>query len=219
MRASVSSTSEVDVDRLPVPGEPDRHPGRAHLVEVQGRVALRSHRAGHRRAGQRRHVHLRLDPGHRHLGDLAHFGWQRSLFDQEHVGGEPGPLVHRLDVGHHARDLDVATARQCALCHHHVVKLRVLTRCQADRVLQRRGGPTSLPLARAGRPRRFSFSCANRLEHRPGRKCGHTPVSERVPTDIRAIPQGWVLRPGLARSPVSRASLPRSAVGCSTSLS
>ena len=132
---------EVHEHRLAVPAKPDRYLRVTHLVEVQRRIPLRSDRAVHDRAGQRRHVHLRLDPGHCDLGDLADLGRQSTLFDQEHIGGEPRAFVHRLDVGDHAGDLDrlLPRAGHRPLRHYHIIKLGVLPGRQPDRELQRSG--------------------------------------------------------------------------------
>jgi hypothetical protein len=131
---------EVHEDRLPVPAEPDRDLLIAHLVEVQRGVALVSSGPGDGRPGQRRHVDLGLDPGDRDLRDLADLGGQRALLDEEHVGGEPGALVHRLDVRDYPGDLDGRLPGQLTAGDHHVVELQVLVRGQAHGELQRRRG-------------------------------------------------------------------------------
>ena len=129
---------EVDVDRLAVPAEADGHFRIAHLVEVERLVALLAGRPGDDRAGHRRDVDLGFDPGDRDLRDLGDLGGQRALLDQEHVGGEPGALVHGLDVGDDARHLHRWLARKLAARHHHVVELQVLLRADRHRELERR---------------------------------------------------------------------------------
>jgi len=93
---------EVDVDGLTIAAEPDGHLRLAHLVEVQRRVALLPGGAGDDGTRHRRHVDLGLDPGDRDLRDLGDLRWQRTLLDQEHIGGEPRALMHSLDVRDHA---------------------------------------------------------------------------------------------------------------------
>ena len=112
----------------------------AHLVEVQRGLPLRPDGPADRGAGQRRHIQLGLDPGHGHLGDLAHLGRERAAVDQEHIRGEPGALVHCLDVRHHPGDPYRRPAGQRPLGDHHVVELCVLAGSEPDGELQRGRG-------------------------------------------------------------------------------
>ncbi len=131
---------EVDEDRLPVPAEPDGHLLIAHLVEVQRGLTLIAPGPGDGGPRQRRHVDLGLDPGDRDLGYLADLGGQRALLDEEHVRGEPGALVHRLDVRDHPGYLDRWLPGQLAAGDHDVVELQVLAGGQPHGELQRRRG-------------------------------------------------------------------------------
>jgi hypothetical protein len=131
---------EVEVDRLPVAAEADRQLGAGHRVEVQRRVPLLAGGPVDRGARPRRDVHLGLDPGDGDLGDLADLGRQRTLLDEEHVGGEPGALVTGLDVGHHARDPHLGAVRELAAGHHDVVELQELVGRDADGELERARG-------------------------------------------------------------------------------
>ena len=96
---------EVDVDGLAVAAEADWDLLVAHLVEVQRRVTLLPGCPRDDGAGHRRHVHLGLDPGDGDLRDLGDLRRQRALLDQEHIGGEPRTLMHRLNVRDHTRHL------------------------------------------------------------------------------------------------------------------
>ena len=132
---------EVDVDRLPVPAEPDRHLGRAHLVEVQRRVALRARPRGSPAApgsggtytsGSTR-VTVTSATSHTSAGSAP-----CSIRNTSEANRAPSCTASTLVTT--PAICMLAAAGQPALGHHHVVELRVLPRCQADRELQRRGG-------------------------------------------------------------------------------
>ena len=116
----------VEVDRRAVAAGADRDPP-LHPVEVQ-RAAARRRPAARctTRAGRRRHVDLRVDPGGGDLGRLLHLRRQRAVGDGEDVGVELRALVPGPDLGDHAGDRRPARRSGSSRCgHHDVVELQV----------------------------------------------------------------------------------------------
>ena len=127
----------VQEQRLAVPAGADRDP-LLHPVEVERLGALVAGRPVHHRAGRRRHVDLRIDPGGGDLRGLLDLGRQGAVGDGEHIRLELGALVPGAHLGHHAGDRHRVLTGDLAVGDDDVVELQVCTRRHGHPELQRR---------------------------------------------------------------------------------
>src|SRR3546814_20731494 len=112
-----------------------------HVVEVEGPTPRVAGGLAHRRARQRWHEDLGLDPGGDDLGGTRHLGGQQPALDEEHVAVVLGALVAGPDLLDHAVELHPPAGGQRAVEGHDVVALEGLAVRDADPGPERPGVP------------------------------------------------------------------------------
>ena len=138
---------EVDRDRVAIAADPDGK-RTAHLVDVEGFVALVALRPLDDLAGIRRDPKLGIDPGHLHLGGADLGSWKDAV-GRNAVGVRLvlSTLIDRLGLDHHAVGAHLSVLRHLSADHDQVVELQVFVVLEDHPKLARRSvlGPKHAP--------------------------------------------------------------------------